>query len=60
MDIKLEVAFQEAIEEVSDLSKRLILERSIRKQIEMERNELLRRNNELEGRLREIEEKMNQ
>ncbi len=60
MEIKLEVAFQEAIEEVNDLSKRLILERSIRKQIEIERDELLRRNNELEGRLREIEEKMNQ
>lgn len=60
MEIKLEVAFQEAIEEVNDLSKRLILERSIRKQIEIERDELLKRNNELEGRLREIEEKMNQ
>lgn len=60
MDIKAEIAFQEAIEEVNDLSKRLILERSIRKQIEIERDELLRRNNELEGRLREIEEKMNQ
>ena len=60
MDIKAEIAFQEAIEEVNDLSKRLILERSIRKQIEIERDELLRRNNELEDRLREIEEKMNQ
>ena len=60
MDIKAEIAFQEAIEEINDLNRRLILERSIRKQIEIERDELLRRNNELEGRLREIEEKMNQ
>ena len=36
MDIKAEIAFQEAMEEVNDLSKRLIFERSIRKQLEKE------------------------
>ena len=36
MDIKAEIAFQEAMEEVNDLSKRLIFERSIRKQLEEE------------------------
>lgn len=36
MDIKAEIAFQEAMEEVNDLSRRLIFERSIRKQLEKE------------------------
>ena len=34
MDIKAEIAFQEAMEEIYDLNKRLIFERSIRKQLE--------------------------
>ena len=42
MDIKAEIAFQEAIEEVNDLSKRLIFERSIRKQLEEEVEKLLK------------------
>lgn len=42
MDIKAEIAFQEAMEEVNDLSKRLIFERSIRKQLEKEMEELLK------------------
>ena len=36
MEIRLEVAFQEAMEEINDLSRRLIFERSIRKQLEKE------------------------
>lgn len=60
MEIRLEVAFQEAMEEVNDLSKRLILERSIRKQLEEENEDLKRRNKELEGRLRELEQSINQ
>lgn len=36
MDIKAEIAFQEAMEEIYDLNKRLIFERSIRKQLEKE------------------------
>lgn len=36
MDIKAEIAFQEAMEEINDLSRRLIFERSIRKQLEKE------------------------
>lgn len=58
MEIRLEVAFQEAIEEVNDLSKRLILERSVRKQLEEENEDLKRRNKELEGRLAEMERVM--
>ena len=42
MDIKAEIAFQEAMEEVNDLSKRLIFERSIRKQLEQEVEKLLK------------------
>ena len=42
MDIKAEIAFQEAMEEVNDLSKRLIFERSIRKQLEEEVEKLLK------------------
>lgn len=42
MDIKAEIAFQEAMEEVNDLSKRLIFERSIRKQLEKEVEKLLK------------------
>ena len=59
MDIRLEVAFQEAMEEVNDLSKRLILERSIRKQLEEELNILKQRNEEIEGRLQEMERTLN-
>lgn len=58
MEIRLEVAFQEAMEEVNDLSKRLILERSVRKQLEEENEDLKRRNKELEGRLAEMERVM--
>ena len=36
MDIKAEIAFQEAMEEVNDLRKRIIFERSIRQQLEQE------------------------
>ena len=36
MNIKAEIAFQEAMEEINDLSRRLIFERSIRKQLEKE------------------------
>lgn len=57
MDIRLEVAFQEAMEEINDLSKRLILERSIRKQMEEQINDLLQKNKDLEEKLKEIEEK---
>ena len=42
MDIKAEIAFQEAMEEVNDLNKRLIFERSIRKQLEEEVEKLLK------------------
>lgn len=58
MDIKLEVAFQEVMEEVNDLSKRLILERSIRKQLEDNIKELIDKNREMEYRLKEMEETM--
>ena len=42
MDIRLEVAFQEAMDEINDLNRRLILERSIRKQLEEEVEKLLK------------------
>ena len=42
MDIKAEIAFQEAMEEIYDLNKRLIFERSIRKQLEKEMEKLLK------------------
>ena len=42
MDIKAEIAFQEAMEEIYDLNKRLIFERSIRKQLEQEVEKLLK------------------
>ena len=42
MDIKAEIAFQEAMEEIYDLNKRLIFERSIRKQLEEEVEKLLK------------------
>ena len=58
MDIKLEVAFQEVMKEVNDLSKRLILERSIRKQLEDNIKELIDKNREMEYRLKEMEETM--
>ena len=58
MDIKLEVAFQEVMEEVNDLSKRLILERSIRKQLEDNIKELIDKNREMEYRLKEMKETM--
>lgn len=58
MEIKAEVAFQEAMEEVNDLSKRLILERSIRKQLEEKITELVNKNKEIEEKLREMEEAM--
>ena len=48
MDIRLEVAFQEAMEEMSELNRRLILERSVRKQLEEELEMLRNRNKELE------------
>lgn len=58
MEIKLEIAFQEAMEEINDLSKRLILERSVRRQMEEENEDLKKRNKELEGRLMEMEKRM--
>ena len=36
MEIRLEVAFQEAMEEINDLNKRLVLERSMKRQMEEE------------------------
>ena len=48
MDIRLEVAFQEAMDEINDLNRRLILERSIRKQLEEELEMLRNRNKEME------------
>ena len=48
MDIRLEVAFQEAMDEINDLNRRLILERSIRKQLEEELEMLRHRNKEME------------
>ena len=48
MDIKLDIAFREAMEEINDLNRRLILERSIRKQLEEELEMLKNRNKELE------------
>lgn len=48
MDIRLEVAFQEAMDEINDLNRRLILERSVRKQLEEELEMLRNRNKELE------------
>lgn len=55
MEIKLEIAFQEAMEEINDLSKRLILERSIRKQMEEQINDLLQKNKDLEEKIKKME-----
>ena len=52
MDIRIEVTFQEAMDEINDLNRRLILERSVRKRLE-EELEMLRNKN------KEIEETMN-
>ena len=48
MEIRPEIAFQEAMEEINDLNRRLILERSIRKQLEEELEMLRNKNKELE------------
>ena len=36
MDIKLDIAFQEAMEEISELNKRIVMQRCIIKQLEEE------------------------
>lgn len=40
MDIKLEVVFQQAMEEIANLNQRVILEKSLRIQVEEENKEL--------------------
>ena len=40
MDIKLEIAFQQAMEEIANLNQRVILEKSLRIQVEEENKEL--------------------
>ena len=39
MDIKLEIAFQQAMEEIANLNQRVILEKSLRIQVEEENKE---------------------
>ena len=52
MDIRLEVAFQEAMEEIATLNERIVIQRCMIKQLE-EELEMLRNKN------KEIEETMN-
>ena len=40
MDIKLEIAFQQEMEEIANLNQRVILEKSLRIQVEEENKEL--------------------
>ena len=44
MEIRLEVAFQEAMEEINDLNKRLVLERSMKRQVEEESKRIIDEN----------------
>ena len=44
MEIRLEVAFQEAMEEINDLNKRLVLERSMKRQMEEELKRIIDEN----------------
>ena len=55
MDIKAEIAFQEAMEEVNDLNKRLIFERSIRKQLEQEKSQINTQIEDAKEKQKEIE-----
>lgn len=42
MEIKAEIAFKEAMEELNELNNKFILERSMRKQLEIELERLLK------------------
>lgn len=48
MDIKLEIAFQQAMEEIANLNQRVILEKSLRIQVEEENKELKEKITKLE------------
>ena len=48
MDIKLEIAFQQAMEEITNLNQRVILEKSLRIQVEEENKELKEKIEKLE------------
>ena len=57
MEIRPEVAFQEAMEIINGLNREIVLERALRKQFEELCNELAQKNKELEDKIKEIEEK---
>ena len=57
MEIRAEVAFEEAMEMINGLNREIVLERAVRKQCEELCNELAQKNKELEDKIKEIEEK---
>ena len=54
MEIRLEVAFQEAMEEINDLNKRLVLERSMKRQIEEELKRIIDENKGLKEEIEKL------
>ena len=54
MDIRLEVAFQEAMEEINDLNKRLVLERSMKRQMEEELKRIIDENKGLKEEIEKL------
>ena len=54
MEIRLEVAFQEAMEEINDLNKRLVLERSMKRQVEEELKRIIDENKGLKEEIEKL------
>lgn len=54
MEIRLEVAFQEAMEEINDLNKRLVLERSMKRQMEEELKRIIDENKGLKEEIEKL------
>ena len=54
MDIKLDIAFREAMEEINDLNKRLVLERSMKRQMEEELKRIIDENKGLKEEIEKL------
>ena len=54
MEIRLEVAFQEAMEEINDLNKWLVLERSMKRQMEEELKRIIDENKGLKEEIEKL------
>ena len=54
MEIRPEIAFQEAMEEINDLNKRLVLERSMKRQMEEELKRIIDENKGLKEEIEKL------